>query len=107
MALSGNVFHLQYVPWVQQPIGPVSDSNLHLTRQHDDVLDARSVVPITEAPIREPAIGHFGSGFEGDGFGIAFRQRDEALAEQFNEALAELQEDGTYDEIYARYFGEE
>ncbi|RUR50805.1 transporter substrate-binding domain-containing protein [Vreelandella populi] len=43
----------------------------------------------------------------GDGFGIAFRQRDEALAEKFNEALATLKEDGTYDEIYARYFGEE
>ncbi|RUR34122.1 transporter substrate-binding domain-containing protein [Vreelandella nanhaiensis] len=42
----------------------------------------------------------------GDGFGIAFRQRDEALAEKFNEALATLKEDGTYDEIYARYFGE-
>ncbi|PRY63533.1 amino acid ABC transporter substrate-binding protein (PAAT family) [Vreelandella songnenensis] len=43
----------------------------------------------------------------GDGFGIAFRQRDEALAEKFNEALATLKEDGTYDEIYTRYFGEE
>ncbi|MGO2391737.1 MULTISPECIES: transporter substrate-binding domain-containing protein [unclassified Halomonas] len=43
----------------------------------------------------------------GDGFGIAFRQRDEALAEKFNEALAEVQEDGTYDEIFTRYFGEE
>ncbi|RUR39086.1 transporter substrate-binding domain-containing protein [Vreelandella populi] len=43
----------------------------------------------------------------GDGFGIAFRQRDEALAEKFNEALATLKEDGTYDEIFARYFGEE
>ncbi|MGO3056661.1 transporter substrate-binding domain-containing protein [Halomonas sp. AOP43-A1-21] len=43
----------------------------------------------------------------GDGFGIAFRQRDEALAEKFNEALATLKEDGTYDEIHARYFGEE
>lgn len=43
----------------------------------------------------------------GDGFGIAFRPRDEALAERFNEALATLKEDGTYDEIYARYFGEE
>ena len=43
----------------------------------------------------------------GDGFGIAFRQRDEALAEQFNEALATLQEDGTYDEIYSRYFDAE
>ncbi|MCP1313188.1 MULTISPECIES: transporter substrate-binding domain-containing protein [unclassified Halomonas] len=43
----------------------------------------------------------------GDGFGIAFRQRDEALAERFNEALATLQENGTYDEIYERYFGAE
>lgn len=42
----------------------------------------------------------------GDGFGIAFRQRDEALAEQFNEALSTLQENGTYEEIYTRYFGE-
>lgn len=43
----------------------------------------------------------------GEGFGIAFRQRDEALAERFNEALATLKEDGTYDEIYDKYFGEE
>lgn len=43
----------------------------------------------------------------GDGFGIAFRQRDEALAEKFNEALTEVQEDGTYDEIFNRYFGED
>ena len=43
----------------------------------------------------------------GEGCGIAFRQRDEALAEKFNEALAELKENGTYDEIFARYFGEE
>lgn len=41
----------------------------------------------------------------GDGFGIAFRQRDEALAEKFNDALETLQEDGTYDEIHQRYFG--
>jgi arginine/ornithine transport system substrate-binding protein len=43
----------------------------------------------------------------GEGFGIAFRQRDTALAERFNEALATLKEDGTYDEIYERYFGDE
>jgi arginine/ornithine transport system substrate-binding protein len=43
----------------------------------------------------------------GDGFGLAFRPRDEALAERFNEALATLKENGTYDEIYARYFDEE
>ncbi|MBZ5488057.1 transporter substrate-binding domain-containing protein [Halomonas aquamarina] len=43
----------------------------------------------------------------GDGFGIAFRQRDQALADKFNDALATLKEDGTYDEIYTRYFGDE
>ena len=36
VALSGNIFHLQYIPRIQQPIGPVSDSNLHLTRQSRD-----------------------------------------------------------------------
>nr|WP_163502230.1 transporter substrate-binding domain-containing protein [Halomonas socia] len=42
----------------------------------------------------------------GDGIAIAFRPRDEALAERFNEALAELQESGVYDEIHDRYFRE-
>jgi arginine/ornithine transport system substrate-binding protein len=40
----------------------------------------------------------------GKGVGVAFRQRDEALAERFNEALATLKENGTYDEIMERYF---
>ncbi|MBA2779074.1 transporter substrate-binding domain-containing protein [Billgrantia kenyensis] len=40
----------------------------------------------------------------GKGVGVAFRMRDEALAERFNEALAALKEDGTYDEIMERYF---
>ncbi|SEN37515.1 transporter substrate-binding domain-containing protein [Halomonas caseinilytica] len=42
----------------------------------------------------------------GDGFGIAFRKRDEALAEAFNEALATLKENGTYADIEAKYFSE-
>ncbi|WP_275285807.1 transporter substrate-binding domain-containing protein [Halomonas elongata] len=42
----------------------------------------------------------------GEGFGIAFRQRDEALAKAFNEALATLKENGTYAEIEAKYFSE-
>nr|WP_298522315.1 transporter substrate-binding domain-containing protein [uncultured Halomonas sp.] len=42
----------------------------------------------------------------GEGFGIAFRKRDQALVERFNKALAELKEDGTYDEIYTKYFPE-
>lgn len=40
----------------------------------------------------------------GQGVGVAFRQRDRELAERFNEALAALKEDGTYDAIMARYF---
>ncbi|ANF57068.1 transporter substrate-binding domain-containing protein [Halotalea alkalilenta] len=43
----------------------------------------------------------------GDGFGIAFRPRDEALAERFNQALAEVREDGTYQSLYDKYFGVE
>ena len=40
----------------------------------------------------------------GQGVGMAFRPRDEALAERFNEALRALKENGTYDEIMNRYF---
>lgn len=42
----------------------------------------------------------------GEGFGVAFRQRDEELAAAFNEALATLQENGTYEEIHTKYFSE-
>ncbi|MFM9269814.1 transporter substrate-binding domain-containing protein [Halomonas elongata] len=42
----------------------------------------------------------------GDGFGIAFRKRDEELAAAFNEALATLKDNGTYAEIEAKYFNE-
>ena len=40
----------------------------------------------------------------GEGFGIAFRKRDTALAEAFNRALAEVRADGTYARIYEQYF---
>jgi arginine/ornithine transport system substrate-binding protein len=42
----------------------------------------------------------------GDGFGLAFRKRDQDLADQFNQALEALRDNGTYDEIKARYFDE-
>ncbi|ABE60139.1 MULTISPECIES: ABC transporter substrate-binding protein [Chromohalobacter] len=42
----------------------------------------------------------------GDGFGIAFRKRDQELADKFNEALATLKENGTYQELYNKYFAE-
>jgi polar amino acid transport system substrate-binding protein len=37
-------------------------------------------------------------------YGIAFRQDDDDLREQVNEALATIKDDGTYDEIYSAYF---
>ncbi|SHE42895.1 amino acid ABC transporter substrate-binding protein, PAAT family (TC 3.A.1.3.-) [Modicisalibacter ilicicola DSM 19980] len=40
----------------------------------------------------------------GKGVGVAFRKRDKELAGMFNEALATLKENGTYDEIMKEYF---
>jgi ABC-type amino acid transport substrate-binding protein len=38
-------------------------------------------------------------------YGFAFNQDDDDLREAINEALAEIKEDGTYEEIYERWFG--
>lgn len=43
--------------------------------------------------------------YEGQQYGIVFNQGSEWV-EPTNEALAEMREDGTYDEIYAKWFGE-
>ncbi len=40
----------------------------------------------------------------GQGVGVAMRKRDEELAQEVNEALATLKEDGTYDTIMEKYF---
>ncbi|MGR4067008.1 transporter substrate-binding domain-containing protein [Billgrantia sp. C5P2] len=40
----------------------------------------------------------------GQGVGVAFRKRDRELAERFNEALAALKENGTYDALMEKYF---
>lgn len=40
----------------------------------------------------------------GEGVGVAFRKRDEDLAEMFNAALRKLKSDGTYDTIRKKYF---
>ena len=37
-------------------------------------------------------------------YGIAVGKNDEALLEEMNEGLAEIKEDGTYAEIYEKYF---
>lgn len=43
--------------------------------------------------------------YEGQQYGIVFNQGSEWV-EPTNEALAEMREDGTYDEIYEKWFGE-
>ncbi|WP_269748230.1 transporter substrate-binding domain-containing protein [Enterovibrio coralii] len=40
----------------------------------------------------------------GNGVAAAFRKRDKDLAGIFNESLAEVKENGTYDEIRKKYF---
>ncbi len=47
--------------------------------------------------IREP------KSYFGHGVAAAFNTRNRALAEQFNEALREIKEDGTYDELMHKY----
>lgn len=43
-------------------------------------------------------------GILGEGNGIAFRKGEDQLRERFNTALAQIIEDGTYEEITAKYF---
>ncbi|WP_252109613.1 MULTISPECIES: transporter substrate-binding domain-containing protein [unclassified Halomonas] len=47
--------------------------------------------------VREP------KSYFGHGVAAAFNRRNEALAEQFNQALREIKEDGTYDELMHKY----
>lgn len=44
--------------------------------------------------------------YQAENYGIAITPGNEALVEAINEALATLRENGTYDEIYAKWFGE-
>ena len=40
----------------------------------------------------------------GPGVGAGIRKEDTALKEKFNKAIAQILEDGTYDEISKKYF---
>jgi polar amino acid transport system substrate-binding protein len=42
----------------------------------------------------------------GDHYGIALRKDETALRQQIDEALVAIDADGTYDEVYQKYFGE-
>ncbi|CDG55170.1 MULTISPECIES: transporter substrate-binding domain-containing protein [Halomonadaceae] len=56
-----------------------------------------SGVVTSSALIRDP------KSYFGHGVAAAFHPRNEALAEQFNEALSEIKEDGTYDKLMNKY----
>jgi glutamine transport system substrate-binding protein len=43
---------------------------------------------------------------EGDEYGIAVKKGDAELVRQIDEALASIRQDGTYERIYERYFGQ-
>jgi polar amino acid transport system substrate-binding protein len=42
--------------------------------------------------------------YKREAYGIGLRKEDEALRQQFNRAIAQVQADGTYDRIRAKYF---
>lgn len=44
--------------------------------------------------------------YQAENYGIAIAKGQEELVEAINEALATLREDGTYDDIYEKWFGE-
>ncbi len=43
----------------------------------------------------------------GEGYAIAMNKKDKVLSEQINAGIDVIKENGTYDEIYQRYFGED
>lgn len=50
-------------------------------------------------------IGYKNIGFAKEQYGVGVRKEDTELCDKINEALAELKEDGTLDELYQKYLG--
>jgi len=69
---------------------PLALANLGVDAEDSDVV-------VSSELIREP------KSYFGHGVAVAFRPRDEDLAEQFNAALAEIKADGTYDTLMTKY----
>lgn len=55
----------------------------------------------------EDSLKLVGDLYQAENYGIAFSKGQEELVEAVNEALATLRENGTYDEIYEEWFGEQ
>ena len=62
-------------------------------------------LPVTAAYImKHPEVKMVGKPFTSEHYGIAARPGDEELLKKVNGALKELKEDGTYDEVYNKWF---
>lgn len=62
-------------------------------------------LPVTAAYImKHPEVKMVGEPFTSEHYGIAARPGDEELLKKVNGALKELKEDGTYDEVYNKWF---
>lgn len=103
--LYGDVLEIRRYTGVNDVITDLRAGRLDLTFMDYPIAESAIDIDTEESDfkrisdfIKEP------SDLLGQGVGVAFRQRDEALAEQFNEALRALKENGTYDDIMNRYF---
>jgi ABC-type amino acid transport substrate-binding protein len=72
-----------------------------------DVTGVINDLPISQDVVKDPARGaKVVQEIQTDEqYGFAFNQDDDDLREAINDALAEIKEDGTYEEIYERWFG--
>ena len=62
-------------------------------------------LPVTAAYIlKHPEVKMVGKPFTTEHYGIAARPGDEELLKEVNGALKEIKEDGTYDEVYNKWF---
>ncbi|MFW6324978.1 MAG: ABC transporter substrate-binding protein [Desulfovibrionales bacterium] len=86
------------------------EANMDLAAGRLDLVIADSVVllPFLESTEGQDfefvGPGYTDSKWFGDGIGIALRKEDDKLRERFNEALAEILANGTYEKINAKYF---
>lgn len=76
-----------------------------------DLLAGRVDAVVNDSPVNayytrdSPEYGNTGKIGSDDQYGYGLKQENTALREAMNAALAELKADGTYDKIYAKWFG--
>ncbi|ADL11821.1 basic amino acid ABC transporter substrate-binding protein [Acetohalobium arabaticum] len=62
-------------------------------------------LPVTAAYIMDnPDVEIIGKPFTEENYGIAMRPKDDELEQKINETIEKLRENGTYDEIYNKWF---